>query len=104
MRYLFPTLGAAIALAGFDKLVGQRGYARMFGHLGWTDDQMKAVAAAETAGGLLMLPASTRRLGGAVVAAASLAVLSSELRHGDPKLAGPRALVLLAAVAAAIAP
>ncbi len=39
-----------------------------------------------------------------MAAAASLAVLSSELRHGDPKLAGPRALVLLAAVAAAVAP
>lgn len=104
MRYLFPILGAAIALAGVDKLVGQRGYARMFGHLGWTDDQMKAVAVAETAGGLLMLPPATRRFGGTVVAAASLAMLSSELRHGDPKLAGPRALVLLAAVAAAAAP
>ncbi len=104
MNFLFPALGAAIALAGLDKLVGQRGYARMFGHLGWTDDQMKAVAVAETAGGLLMMPSSTRRLGGIVVSAASLAVLSSELSHGDGKLAGPRALVLLAAVAAAVAP
>jgi hypothetical protein len=104
MRYLFPTLGAAIALAGFDKLVGQRGYARMFDHLDWTNNQKTAVAVAETAGGLLMLPAATRRLGGVVVSAASLAVLSSELRHGDPKLAGPRAVVLLAAVAAVIAP
>ena len=104
MRYLFPALGAAVALAGVDKLVGQRGYARMFGHLGWTEDQMKAVAVAETAGGLLMLASATRRLGGAVVSAASLAVLSSEMRHGDPNLAGPRALLLLAAVAAAISP
>ena len=104
MKYLFPLLGSAIALAGVDKLVGQRGYARMFGHLGWTDDQMKSVAVAEAAGGLLMVLPATRRFGGAVVSAASLAVLSSELRHGDPKLAGPRALVLLAAVAAAVAP
>ena len=65
---------------------------------------MKAVAVAETAGGLLMVPAATRRFGGALVSAASLAVLSSELRHGDPKLAGPRALVLLVAVAAAVSP
>ncbi len=104
MRDLFPTLGAAIALAGVDKLVGRCGYARMFGHLGWSDGQMKAVAVAETAGGLLMLPPATRRFGGVVVAAASLAVLSSELRHGDPKLAGPRALVPLAGVVAAVAP
>ena len=104
MSYLFPALGAAVALAGIDKLVGQRGYARMFGHLGWSDDQMRAAAVAEVMGGLLMVPSATRRLGGAMVTAASLAVLSSELRHGDAKLAAPRCLVMLAAVAAVVAP
>ena len=97
MSYLFPALGAAVALAGIDKLVGQRGY------VGWSDGQMRAAAAAEVAGGLLMVPSATRRLGAAVVAAASLAVLSSELRHGDGKLAAPRGLVLLAGIAAAVA-
>ncbi len=102
MSYLYPTLGFAIALAGLDKLVGQRGYARMFGHLDWSQGEMRAAAAAEVAGGLLMVPRQTRGLGGLVVAAASGAVLSSELRHGDLKLAAPRALVLLAAVAAVV--
>ncbi len=100
MSYLYPALGAAIALAGFDKLLGLRGYERMFGHLGWTDGQIRAVAAAEMAGGLLMAPASTRRLGGAVVTAASLAMMGSELKHGDAKLALPRGLVLLAGLSA----
>ena len=35
MSYLYPTLGLAIAVAGLDKIVGQRGYERMFGHLDW---------------------------------------------------------------------
>jgi hypothetical protein len=65
---------------------------------------MRAAAAAEVAGGLLVMSRRTRRLGGAMVALGSLAVLSSELRQGDAKLAVPRALVLLAAVAAMAAP
>ncbi len=104
MAYLYPILGGAVALAGLDKLVGQRGYERMFGHLGWTEAQMRSVAMAEVAGGLLMVPRETRRVGGALVAAGSLAVMSSELGRGDTKLAVPRALVLLAAIAATVAP
>lgn len=104
MPYVYPTFGGAVALAGLDKLVGQRGYERMFGHLGWSEAEMRAAAAAEVAGGLLVMSRRTRRLGGAMVALGSLAVLSSELRQGDAKLAVPRALVLLAAVAAMAAP
>ncbi len=102
MSYLYPTLGLAIAVAGFDKLVGQRGYDRMFSHLDWSQGEMRAAAAAEVAGGLLMVPRQTRGIGGLLVAAASGAVLSSELRHRELKLAVPRALVLLAAVAAVV--
>ncbi len=104
MSTLYPALGAAVALAGLDKLVGQRGYARMFGHLGWTDGQVRAAAVAELVGGVFMMPAQTRRLGGAVVTVASLAVLASEVRHGDAGLAASRGLVLLAAVAAVASP
>lgn len=104
MPILFSALGGAIALAGLDKLAGLRGYERMFGHLDWTEDQMRAAAVAEVAGGLLMLAPSTRRFGGTLVAAASLAVLSSELRHGDVRLAAPRGLVLLAGLAAVATP
>lgn len=34
MGYIMPVAGAAIALAGGDKLAGNRGYARLFRHLG----------------------------------------------------------------------
>ena len=104
MPSLFPTIGAAVALAGGDKLSGSPGYQAMFRHLGWTPRTMQAVAAAELAGGLLMLPRATRRLGGAVVAATSAAVLMSEMQHQDAKLATPRAMVLLAGLAAIVRP
>ena len=65
---------------------------------------MRAVALAETAGGMLMVPRSTRRMGGVLVAAVSAMVLISELGHGDTKLASSRGLVLLGALAAVLTP
>ena len=65
---------------------------------------MRLVALVEVVGGALMIPRTTRRIGGAVVAAASAAVLNSELQDGDTKLAGARALVLLAGLSAMLAP
>ncbi len=103
MRYLMPALGAAIALAGGDKLAGNRGYDRLFQHLGWSNDAKLAAAAAETLGGVLMMPRATRRLGGALVAIASTAILASELTHRDAKLAAPRGLVLLSGLFALLA-
>lgn len=104
MTNLIPLAGGAIALAGADKLAGNRAYVGMFRHLGWSDRQMQAAAVAETAGGLLMVPRSTRRMGGALVAAVSAAVLLSEIAEGETKLAGPRGLVLLAGLSALLAP
>jgi len=104
MSYLFPALGAAMTLAGGDKLAGMRAYDGMFRHLGWSHRDMRVAAAAEMAGGLMMMPRSTRRIGGALVAATSAVVLASEIRHGDAKLAMPRGLVLLAAIAALAIP
>jgi hypothetical protein len=104
MSYLYPALGAAVAVAGGDKLAGNRGYRGMFRHLGWSQRDMQAVAAAEVAGGLLMGPRATRRLGGAVLSATSAALLVSELRHGDERLAVARGVVLLAGLAALFAP
>ncbi len=91
-------------MAGTDKLAGNRAYAGMFRHLGWSKNEMRAAAAAEVAGGLLMAQRSTRRIGGALVAASSAAVLTSELRHSDGKLAAARGLVLLAGLLALLAP
>ena len=104
MADLYPIAGGAIALAGADKLVGNRGYAGLFRHLGWSHEEMRAAAITETVGGLLMVPRSTRRIGGAMVAAVSALVLLSELREGDTKLAASRSLVLLSALGALVAP
>jgi hypothetical protein len=102
MSYLFPALGAAVALTGGDKLAGLPAYDNMFHHLGWSRDNMQAAAVGELAGGLLMIPSSTRRVGAALVAATSAAVLASEMRHGETKLALPRGLILLVALVAAV--
>jgi len=98
--YFFPLLGAAFAVAGADKIIGNRGYARMFDHLGWSRGGLRAVAVAEMAGGALLAAGSTRRLGGAIAAATSATVLASEMRHGDSELAVPRAMLMAAALAA----
>ncbi len=103
MRILMPILGAAIAVAGIDKLAGQRGYTRLFHHLGWSDNAKRAVAGAETLGGALMVLPATRRLGGAAVAAVSTLMLVSEVRHDDVRLVAPRGLVLLAGLVALLA-
>ena len=104
MANLLPLAGGAVAIAGADKLIGNRGYADMFRHLGWSDDETRAAAAAEMVGGLLMIPRSTRRIGGALVAAVSAVVILSELNNGDTKLAAPRGIVLLSGLVAMLAP
>ena len=52
--------------------------------------------------GMLMMSRATRWIGGALVAGTSATVLTSEIRHGDTKLALPRGLVMLAALAAVV--
>ncbi len=97
-RIWFPALGAAFAIAGADKIIGNRGYSRMFRHLGWSSGAKRAVAVAEIAGGAMLALGSTRKLGSAILAATSGTVLASEVRHGDGNLALPRALLLMAAL------
>ena len=104
MATVYPIAGASIALAGAEKLLGDRAYEGMFRHLGWTKDQMFRLAGAEVLGGLLMVLKPTRRLGGAIVLAASASLLASELQKGDAKLAAPRGGVLLAALGALVLP
>ncbi len=100
----YPIAGASIALAGADKLFGDRAYKGMFSHLGWTQEQMRRVGGAEVLGGLLMVLRPTRRLGAAIVLAASASVLVTELQKGETKLAASRGGVLLAALAALVVP
>ncbi len=94
----FTVLGAAFAVAGADKIIGNRGYARMFDHLGWSKTGLRGVAMAEMLGGALLAAGSTRRLGGAIAAATSATVLASEVRRGDKELAVPRGLLMAAAL------
>ncbi len=104
MAILFPAIGAAVAVAGGDKLAGDRAYIGLFRRLGWSRNALATAGVAEVVGGLLMARRGSRRLGGALVAAASAAVLVSELRHRDGKLAAPRSLMMLAGVMAMLAP
>ncbi len=96
----FSILGLGFAVAGTDKVFSQRGYEGMFRNWGWTEDQMRALGAAEIIGGLLVAPRATRVLGSALLIAASSAVLSEELRHGESRHAAPRLGLLLAAATA----
>lgn len=100
----YPITGVSIAVAGADKLLGDRAYKRLFKDLGWSQADMQKVGGAEVLGGLLMVLKPTRRLGGAIVFAASTTMLLAEIRRGDTKLAVPRTAVLLAALGAVMLP
>lgn len=97
-------IGAGVAMAGADKLLGSRAYEGMFRHLGWSEAEMRKVGGAEVLGGLLMTLRQTRRLGAAIVCAASTTVLIAEISKGDGRLAASRAGVLLAALGVLVAP
>lgn len=101
-RSVIPLLGIGMAVAGLDKLAGNKSYKELFKGWGWSEQQMYNVATAEMIGGLLMLPRHTRRLGGGILAAASGVVLASELRHRE-ELAAPRMGVLMVALTALLA-
>ena len=100
----FPVVGASIALAGADKVFGNRAYEGMFKHLGWSEADMRKLGGAEVLGGLLMVLRPSRRLGAAIVLAASTTVLTAEIQKGDVRLAVSRGGVLLAALAGLILP
>ena len=100
----YVVAGAGVALAGADKLIGERAYEGMFRQLGWSQAQMRRLGAAEVLGGVLMIPRGSRRLGAAIVCAASATVLLAEIGRGRTRLAASRGGVLLAALAALAAP
>ena len=104
MSLIYPLLGAAFAVAGADKAAQNEAYVGMFRHLGLSREAMQAVGAAEIAGGVLLGLRSTRRLGAGILAVTSGAVLASEMRMGEGRLAGPRGLLLGAALLALFSP
>ena len=99
-RVLTPVVGLGMAVAGLDKVAGDRTYERLFRHWGWSREQMRLSGAVELAGGLLMANRRTRRLGGAIMAGSSATLLAAELRHGDDGMAAARAGILLTALIA----
>lgn len=99
-RFLTPLVGLGMAVAGLDKVAGDRTYERLFRHWGWTREQMRMSGAVELAGGLLMANRGTRRLGGAVMVGSSAALLATELRHRDDGMAAARIGVMVVALIA----
>lgn len=91
-------VGAAFAVAGADKMIGQRGYVEAFRHLGWSERAMRLAGTAEAIGGVLAVIPATRAAGSVLLAGASAAVLQSEIRRGDWRLAVPRLGMLCAAL------
>lgn len=103
MRWLTTAVGLGMAVAGVDKLAGDRGYVRLYRHWGWTREQMRWAGTAELAGGVLMAFRPTRRLGGGLLTAASAVQLAAEIDHGDNHLAAARSGVMAVALLALLA-
>jgi len=99
-RLITPLVGLGMAVAGADKLAGDRAYLRLFKSWGWSRQEMRASGAVELAGGLLMANPGTRRLGGAIMVGSSAALLAAELRHRDDAMAVARIGVLATALIA----
>ena len=95
---LSTLVGAAFAVAGADKMIGQRGYAEAFRHLGWSERAMRLAGTAEAIGGVLAAIPATRAAGSVLLVGASAAVLHSEIRRGNWRLAVPRLGMLCAAL------
>src|SRR6185312_2692228 len=102
--FWFPLLGLGFAVAGADKLLGQKGYRRLFRAWGWSVESMRLIGAAEFAGGVLVASPIARRLGGLLLTAASTAVLTAELERREDDRAVPRLALLFAAAVASLPP
>lgn len=102
IRVASSLLGLGFVIAGSDKLLGIRGYRRLFRHWGWSNDTMRAVGAGEVLGGAALLCPAGRRMGGLLLTTISTAVLLAELRRGEPERALPRGALLLAVALCAL--
>lgn len=100
--FWFPLLGLGFAVAGADKLLGVRGYERLFQRWGWRRAGLRAVGAAEFAGGVLVASRLFRRRGGLLLSATSAAMLAKETARQETDLALPRFVLMLAAASAAL--
>lgn len=101
--FWFSLLGLSFAVAGADKILGVRGYERLFQRWGWSEGIMRLIGVGEFTGGVLVASRRHRRRGGMLLTAASTAVLTKELSRQDTSLAIPRLGLLLASIAALFA-
>ena len=100
MSRVVTLVGLGMAVAGADKLAGDRAYERLYRRWGWSRGQMQLAGLTELLGGTLMAFGRTRRLGGVLLTGASITQLTAELAHGDGDLALARTGVLACAVTA----
>jgi hypothetical protein len=89
-------------LAGFTKIMAMPRQRRLFRSWGWPEDVMLIVGGLELGGAVLMSSRRTRHVGAATVAAATVAVLSAEVEHGQESLTPARVVMLLAALTALV--
>ena len=97
---IYALLGAAFAVAGADKMSGDKGYEEMFEHLGWSQDQMRAVAVAEMAGGRAARAAPNAPAGRGDPGGREHGGARERAAPGRSRLAGPRGLLVLASLIA----
>jgi hypothetical protein len=102
MRKFYRLISLGFGLAGFSKIMALPQQQRLFRSWGWPEDVMLIVGGLELGGAVLMSSRRTRHLGAATVAAASVAVLSAEIEHGQESLTTARVAMLLAAATALI--
>jgi uncharacterized membrane protein len=95
-------LGLGFVVTGADKMLGLRGYRRLFRDWGWSRQTMRVVGAAELLGGTALLCPPGRRMGALLLTTISTAVLTAEVRRGEMERALPRGALLLAAVLCAL--
>ncbi len=102
MRRFYRLISLGFGLAGFSKIMALPPQQRLFRSWGWPEDVMLIVGGLELGGAVMMSSRRTRHIGAATVAAATVAVLSAELEHGQRNLTTARVGMLLAAITALV--
>jgi hypothetical protein len=102
MSKFFRLISLGFGLAGFSKIMALPPQRRLFRSWGWPEDVMLIVGGLELGGAVLMSSRRTRHVGAATVAAATVAVLSAEIEHGQESLTTARVAMLLAAMTALV--
>lgn len=98
MRAWFRLAGLGFGIAGASKLMAVRPQRRLFARWGWPEDIMMIIGGLELSGALLLSTRRTRHIGAATLTAASVAVLTAELEHGEARLTPARCAMIAAAL------